>query len=103
MRRRRVTVKARIVKFAGKGKANAAAHLRYIQREAVSREGERGELYNADHDRTEGKSFLDRAKGDRHQFRFIVAPEDGMEYEELKTFTRNLMRQMEKDLDTDPS
>lgn len=101
MRQRRVIVKARIVRFTGKGKANAAAHLRYIQREGVSRDGDRGQLYNAEHDRTEGREFLNRAEGDRHQFRFIVAPEDGIEYEELKTFTRNLMRQMEQDLGTE--
>ena len=99
-RHRRAIVKGRIVKLAGKGMNRAAAHLRYIQREGVSREGERGELYNADRDRMDGRSFLERAEGDRHQFRFIVAPEDGIEYDELKTFTRNLMSQMEKDLGT---
>jgi type IV secretory pathway VirD2 relaxase len=98
LRHRRVIVKARIVKLAGKGMSRSAAHLRYIQREGVSRDGERGDLYSADNDRTEGKSFLERAEGDRHQFRFIVAPEDGIEYDELKTFTRNLMNQMQKDL-----
>lgn len=99
-RQRRAIVKGRIVKLAGKGMNRAAAHLRYIQREGVSRDGERGELYSADKDRTDSKSFLERAEGDRHQFRFIVAPEDGIEYDELKTFTRNLMNQMEKDLGT---
>jgi type IV secretory pathway VirD2 relaxase len=99
-RQRRAIVKGRIVKLAGKGMNGAAAHLRYIQREGVSRDGERGELYSADKDRTDSKSFLERAEGDRHQFRFIVAPEDGIEYDELKTFTRNLMSQMEKDLGT---
>src|SRR5690554_1907233 len=76
-RQRRVIVKARIVKLAGKGINGARAHLRYIQRDGVTREGERGELYSADKDRADGKAFLDRAEGDRHQFRFIVAPEDG--------------------------
>jgi type IV secretory pathway VirD2 relaxase len=99
-RQRRVIVKARIVRLAGKGMKGAKAHLRYVQREGVSREGERGELYCADQDRTDGKAFLDRAEGDRHQFRFIVAPEDGGEYEDLKPFTRRLMTQMEEDLGT---
>ncbi|MFD2053174.1 relaxase/mobilization nuclease RlxS [Mesorhizobium calcicola] len=99
-RQRRVMVKARIVRLAGKGQDGARAHLRYIQRDGVTREGEPGELYGADKDRVDGKEFLDRADGDRHQFRFIVAPEDGIEYDDLKPLTRRLMAQMEKDLGT---
>ncbi|WP_442755621.1 relaxase/mobilization nuclease RlxS [Methylocystis sp. JAN1] len=100
LRQRRVVVKARIVKLAGKGMDGARAHLRYIQRDGVTREGERGELYAADRDRTEGKAFLERSNGDRHQFRFIVAPEDGAEYDDLRPLTRRLMAQMEEDLGT---
>lgn len=99
-RQRRVIVKARIVRLAGKGMAGAKAHLRYIQRDGVTRDGERGEIYSADQDSANGKAFLDRADGDRHQFRFIVAPEDGIEYDELKSLTRRLMTQMEEDLGT---
>ncbi|RWA77059.1 relaxase/mobilization nuclease RlxS [Mesorhizobium sp.] len=99
-RQRRVVVKARIVKLAGKGADGARAHLRYLQRDGVTREGEPGELYGADSDRVDGKAFLDRANGDRHQFRFIVAPEDGIEYEDLKPLTRRLMAQMQEDLGT---
>jgi type IV secretory pathway VirD2 relaxase len=99
-RQRRVVVKARIVKLAGKGIDGARAHMRYIQRDGVTREGERGELYGAEQDRAEGKAFLERADGDRHQFRFIVAPEDGVEYDDLKPLTRRLMTQMEEDLGT---
>jgi hypothetical protein len=46
-RQRRVMVKARIVKFAGKGKGAAVAHLRYVQRDGVTRDGRAGELYCA--------------------------------------------------------
>ncbi|MGF7204223.1 type IV secretory pathway VirD2 relaxase [Sphingobium olei] len=45
-------------------------------------------------------SFLERGQGDRHQFRFIVAPEDGGEYEDLKPLVRRLMSQAESDLGT---
>jgi hypothetical protein len=38
---RRVVIKASIVKLAGKGAAGAAAHLRYLQRDGTTREGER--------------------------------------------------------------
>ncbi|ESY82138.1 conjugal transfer protein TraI [Mesorhizobium sp. LNHC221B00] len=99
-RQRRAVVKARIVKLAGKGVDGARAHLRYLQRDGVTREGERGELYAADNDRADGRAFLDRSNGDRHQFRFIVAPEDGIEYDDLKPLTRRLMAQMEEDLGT---
>lgn len=99
-RQRRVIIKSRIVKLAGKGMQGARAHLRYIQRDGVTREGQAGQLYGADQDRVEGKRFLDRAEGDRHQFRFIVSAEDGDQYDDLKPLVRRLMAQMEQDLDT---
>lgn len=99
-RQRRVIVKSRIVKLAGKGLDGARAHLRYIQRDGVTREGEPGELYGAEQDRVDGKAFLERSVGDRHQFRFIVSAEDGAEYDDLKPLTRRLMARMEEDLGT---
>ena len=99
-RHRRVIVKSRIVKLAGKGMNGARAHLRYIQRDGVTREGEAGELYDAEQDRVDGKAFLERSEGDRHQFRFIVSAEDGAEYNDLKPLTRRLMARMEEDLGT---
>jgi type IV secretory pathway VirD2 relaxase len=99
-RQRRVIIKSRIVKLTGKGMAGARAHLRYIQRDGVTREGQAGQLYGADQDRVDGKPFLDCAEGDRHQFRFIVSAEDGDQYDDLKPLVRRLMAQMEQDLDT---
>jgi len=99
-RSRRVVVKARIARLAGKGGRAAAAHLRYLQRDGTTREGERGSLYSAEHDVADGKAFLERGSGDRHQFRFIVAAEDGAEYQDLKPLIRRLMDQAEKDLGT---
>ncbi|MDX8529106.1 relaxase/mobilization nuclease RlxS [Mesorhizobium sp. MSK_1335] len=99
-RQRRVIVKARVVRLAGKGVDGARVHLRYLHRGGVTRENEPGELYGADSDQVDGKAFIDRADGDRHQFRFIVAAEDGIEYEDLKPLTRRLMVQMEEDLGT---
>ncbi|MAM38981.1 MAG: conjugal transfer protein TraI [Sphingobium sp.] len=100
-RQRRVVVKYRIARL---NKANslgaARAHLRYIQRDGVTREGAPGQLYSAEQDRADGKAFLERCDGDRHQFRFIVSPEDGQHYDDLKSLTRRLMTQMEQDLGT---
>jgi type IV secretory pathway VirD2 relaxase len=96
---RRVMVKSRSVRAAGKN-GRAAAHLRYIQRDGTSRDGERGRLYSATQDRTDGDAFLDRGKDDRHQFRVIVSPEDGAELCDLTGFSRDLMSKLEADLGT---
>lgn len=100
MRARRAVVKTRLVRIGSKGMPAARAHLRYIQRDGVTREGTPGELYSAEHDTADGKAFLQRCDGDRHQFRFIVSAEDGSEYSDLKPYIRRLMTQMEADLGT---
>jgi len=97
---RRVVIKARIVRIKSGELGAVRAHLRYVQRDGVTREGEPGELYNAGNDRADGKTFAERSAGDRHQFRFIVAPEDSAELAALKPFVRDLMWQMEQDLGT---
>jgi type IV secretory pathway VirD2 relaxase len=93
-------VKTRIVKLRGRGTNGAALHLRYIQRDGVTREGARGELYGRDVERADTREFLERSAEDRHQFRFIVSPEDAAEYPDLKPFVRKLMARMEADLGT---
>jgi hypothetical protein len=71
----RVVVKARVVKLSGAKVAGAAqAHLRYLQRDGVTREGEQGRFYSTFNDDVDGKAFLERGARDRHQFRFIVSP-----------------------------
>jgi hypothetical protein len=100
LRARRAVVKTRLVRIGRKGMPAARSHLRYIQRDGVTREGAPGELYSADRDAADGKAFLERCDGDRHQFRFIVSAEDGAEYPDLKPFVRRLMTQIEGDLDT---
>ncbi|MER9255943.1 hypothetical protein NKI59_30095 [Mesorhizobium sp. M0598] len=88
-RSRRVVVKARVVKLPGRGKGTTGrgqkfvttskavdAHLRYLQRDGVTRDGEKGRVYSAFDDEADGKAFVERGRGDRHQFRFIVAPEE---------------------------
>ena len=76
------------------------AHLRYLERDGVTRDGERGKAYSAFENEADGKAFVERGRGDRHQFRFIVAPEDATEMADLRGFTRDLMRQTELDLAT---
>jgi type IV secretory pathway VirD2 relaxase len=99
-RARRAVVKTRLVRLGPKGLGTARAHLRYIQRDGVTRAGNPGELYSASLDQADGTAFVDRSSGDRHQFRFIVSAEDGAEYSDLKPFVRRLMTQAEADLGT---
>jgi type IV secretory pathway VirD2 relaxase len=109
-RARRVTVKARIVKLnpqrgAARGRQFASAkavdaHLRYLERDGVNRNGEKGQVYSAEHDVDDGRAFLDRGRDDRHQFRFIVSAEEGVELTDLRETTRDLMKAMEADLGT---
>jgi type IV secretory pathway VirD2 relaxase len=107
-----VVVKARVVRLNAqqrgarapkmRGTMNRAvdAHLRYLERDGVTRDGERGKAYSAIENEADGKAFVERGREDRHQFRFIVAPEDSAEMADLRGFTRDLMRQMELDLET---
>ena len=96
---RRVVVKTRYVQGAGRN-GKSAAHLRYIQRDGTSREGERGQLYSAVEDLANGAAFVERGADDRHQFRFIVSPENGADLSDLTAYTRDLMAQVETDLGT---
>ena len=93
-------MKTRLVRLGGRGLAAAGAHLRYVQRDGVSRDGERSLLYSAGQDDADGKAFLERGAGDRHQFRLIVSAEDGAQYDDLRPLVRRFMARMEADLGT---
>lgn len=99
VRPRRVTVKARVVKLAGEAAA-VQKHLGYLERDGVTRDGEPARFYSTFADEVDGQAFAERGQGDRHHFRFIISPEDGPEFENLKSFTRDLMAKMEQDLET---
>ena len=66
----------------------------------VTRDGQPGHLYDASHDRADGAPFLQRSEQDPHQFRFIVSAEDSARLADLKPFIRDLLAQMERDLET---
>ncbi|NIE82619.1 MULTISPECIES: relaxase/mobilization nuclease and DUF3363 domain-containing protein [unclassified Burkholderia] len=97
---RRVTIKARLVNLAKAGPRSTAAHLRYIEREGVDRQGGPGHAYGPATDEADTKAFEERGREDRHQFRFIVSPEDAEQLDDLRTYTRHLMARMEADLGT---
>ncbi|WP_079500174.1 relaxase/mobilization nuclease domain-containing protein [Paraburkholderia hospita] len=97
---RRVTIKARLVNLAKSGPRSTAAHLRYIEREGVDRNGGAGRSYGPTTDAADLETFKERSADDRHQFRFIVSPEDAEQLGDLRTYTRHLMARMEADLGT---
>lgn len=97
---RRVTIKTRLVNLAQAGPRSIAAHLRYIEREGVDRKGGPGHAYGPTSDGADLESFRERSAEDRHQFRFIVSPEDAADIDDLRTYTRHLMARMEADLGT---
>jgi type IV secretory pathway VirD2 relaxase len=98
-RSRGAVVKARVVRNGGKG-APLATHLNYLQRDGVTRDGEKGRLFGPEIEEADGRAFAERCEQDRHHFRFIVSPDDSTEMADLKRFTRDLMRQAEQDLGT---
>ncbi|WP_202878736.1 DUF3363 domain-containing protein [Acetobacter sp. DmW_136] len=99
---RRVTVKARVVRQAGRGArpGSLADHLAYLRRDGVTHDGEKAHLFGPDGQEVDVQDFAARCKDDRHHFRFIVSPEDAPEMADLDGFTRDLVTQMEADLGT---
>lgn len=99
LRSRRVVIKSRFV-MVKQGSDAIAAHLRYIERDGVTREGECGQAYGAQTDEADTRAFAERCQQDRHQFRFILSSEDAAEIGDLRAFTRTFMQHMEVDLHT---
>jgi hypothetical protein len=86
---RRVIVKAHYVRMSEGGAKAAALHLRYIEREGVEKDGSKGVLYTDDGP-ARVDTFEQPRRGEPHQFRLIVSPEDADELD-LKDYVRRLM------------
>jgi type IV secretory pathway VirD2 relaxase len=99
---RRVVIKARVVRHHGTRFRSAplATHLRYLRREGVTLDGNDARMFDANSEDADAKAFADRCLDDRHHFRFIVSPEDATRMADLRAFTRELMQDAERDLDT---
>lgn len=98
---RRVIIKSRFVVLKKAGAKSVSTHLRYIQRDGVTRDGQPGQAYGAEADTVDIQAFEERGKGHRHQFRFIVSVEDAETLEDLRGYTRELMRRVATDLETE--
>jgi len=94
--KRRVVVKARYVKMTASGKKVAALHLKYIERDGVEKDGSKGVLYDANGP-ARRDDFLEPRAEERHQFRFILSPEDG-EQLDMTAYVRSFMSRVERDM-----
>lgn len=79
--------------------AGAARSLFLFRIRAIAG-GKRTSSWMVDRCSPYGRAFLARGREDRHQFRFIVSAEEGVELSDLRETTRRLMAQMEADLGT---
>ena len=99
-RSRRVIVKVRIVQHAQVRPAAIRESLDYIERDGVQADGSPGRLEASQQDEIDAESFARRIEPDRHHFKIIVSPEDGAQLGNLKSYTREFMAQVERDLGT---
>jgi hypothetical protein len=99
---RRVTVMARIVRDQDSNFRSAplARHLAYLKREGVTRDRADARMFDAASDDADAKAFTERSEQRRHHFRFVLSPEDATYVENLRTLTRELTKDVERDLGT---
>ena len=99
---RRVVMKARVVRHHGTRFRSAplSRHITYLKREGVTRDGADARMFDATSDAADERAFAERCEDDRHHFRFIISPEDAAELGDLRTFTRELMTDVARDLGT---
>ncbi len=99
---RRVVMKARVVRHQGTRFRSAPLpkHIAYLKRDGVTRDGADARMFDATSDAADEQAFAERTADDRHHFRFIISPEDAAELADLRSFTRELMQDVERDLGT---
>ena len=93
---RRVIVKARVIKNSPSGRKVAGLHIKYIQRDGVGKDEEKGRLFSKKGQEILADDLTKTITGEKHQFRFIISPEDGHDID-LEKFTKDLMNQAEID------
>lgn len=98
---RRVVVRSRIIRHRGRTFRSRplAAHVACLKREGVTRDGEKARMLDAQGDAADDKAFAEHCRDDRHHFRFIVSPEEATKMIDLKAFTRDLVADMEREVD----
>src|SRR6266851_303948 len=94
--------RSRVVRHTGSRFRSAplSNHVIYLKRDGVTQDGADARMFDARSDVADERAFAERCRDDRHHFRFIVSPEDAAELQDLRTFTRELMVDAERDLAT---
>lgn len=99
--RQRVIVKALVSRHLGRGAARGAAlaaHVAYLGRLGAGQEGARPEFFDRQSDGVDGAVATQGWSSDRHHFRFIISPEHGDRIDDLRDYTREVMRRVANDL-----
>ncbi|MEM6898498.1 MAG: DUF3363 domain-containing protein [Pseudomonadota bacterium] len=97
---RRVMIKARVHRLSGGGVGTQRAHISYLERVGAGKDKDPAEFYDDVSEGLDGQDWLKEHAYERHHFRFIVSPDHGEKLQELKPFIRDLVSQMEIDLET---
>lgn len=99
--RQRVVVKAHVSRHKpGKARGSLARHVSYLGRESASLDGKHGVFYDATREGVDAKQEAVQWAPDRHHFRLIVSPERGGDIPDMTSYIREVMRRVERDLDT---
>lgn len=100
LRSRRAFVNARVAYRGPTGAKAIRAHLQYMMRDNVGRDGQPGRLYSAEQAAASEEAFVGRCRGDRHRFWLMLSAEDSPDYDRLEPLVRRFMARMEDDLGT---
>ncbi|UPT63305.1 MAG: DUF3363 domain-containing protein [Hyphomonadaceae bacterium JAD_PAG50586_4] len=98
----KVMIKIKPVTHGGGGRSAASMmrHTLYVERDGAGRDGDKVQVFDRDLEEANGAAFVERCEKDHHHFRVIISPEYGGAIEDLKEYTRELMRRVEMDLGT---
>ena len=100
-RRQRVVVKALVSRHkAGKARGSISRHASYLGRESASADGKPGVFYDASREQVNARKEVVTWAEDRHHFRLIVSPEHGKDIPDMTAYVREVMRRVQRDLDT---
>lgn len=92
----RVTVQANLSKH--QSARTLSRHTAYLGRDGAGQDGEAAQFFDAENDGIDGKKATKEWRDDRHHFRLMLSPEHGAKLKDLPEYTRETMRQAEKDL-----
>ncbi len=99
--RQRVVIKALVSRHKpGKAKGSIGRHASYLGRESASADGKPGVFYDAARDQVNARPEVANWADDRHHFRLIVSPEHGADIPDMTAYVREVMRRVQRDLDT---